>query len=114
MVQVTSKLQMSRLSFDSVVVVAAITFKPDAPIVRILPNTTTLLAHPVVCFDFVLEEGIKAAVYSSVAGVGGATSHKQMHASPPLIQHPFDSFILSNTSPQLGGVREVTQFLRDG
>lgn len=41
MVQVTSKLQMSRLSFDSVVV--AVTFKPDAPIVYILPKHYNLI-----------------------------------------------------------------------
>lgn len=61
-----------------------------------------------------LEEDIKAAVYSSVSNMGGATSHKQTHASPPLIHHPFDSFILFNASPQLGGVIEVMQFFGGG
>lgn len=41
-----------------------------------------------------LKEGIKTSVYSSVASVGGATNHKQMHASSSLIYHPSDSFVI--------------------
>lgn len=42
------------------------------------------------------EGGIKPAVYSSVASVGGATNHKQTHASSSLFYHPSDSFVLFN------------------
>lgn len=52
---------------------------------------------------------VKAAVYSSVASVGGATNHKQTHASSSLIYHPTESFVLFNA--RMGLVKQVMQVL---